>query len=338
MQGKPTTYLLTGGAGFIGSHLAERLLDDGNRVIVLDDLSTGKFANIEALDRRYSRDGTFRFIFDSVLHERVVEDLVRESDVIYHLASAVGVNLIMQEPVRTIETIIGGTHVVLRCAARYRRKTMIFSTSEVYGKSSDVPFREDGDRLEGPTTRHRWAYATAKALDEFLALAHWKQTRLPVIVVRLFNTAGPRQTGQYGMVIPNFVGSALQNEPLHVFGTGRQSRCFCHVRDIVEALVRLIHEEAAIGQVFNIGSTREITVNDLARKVIELTNSRSEIRMVPYEGVFGKEGFEDMQRRQPDTSKIKSTCGWEPQLTLDDIIRDVAESVKDQPVKAKEFF
>ncbi len=322
------TCLVTGGAGFIGSHLAAQLLAEGKRVIVLDDLSTGNYANIEELDRQYADEGRFKFIFDTVLHERVVEELVRESDVIYHLASAVGVNLIMQEPVKTIETIFGGTNVVLRCAARYRRKTMIFSTSEVYGKSMDVPFREDGDRLEGPTTKHRWAYACAKSLDEFLALAHWKQTRLPVIVVRLFNTAGPRQTGQYGMVIPSFVRAALINEPLHVYGTGTQSRCFCHVYDVVEALKGLMASKDSVGEVFNIGATSEITIHDLAREVVKLTNSESEIRLIPYEGVYGNGGFEDMLRRVPSIEKIGDTIGWAPKRTLQTIIEDVIADIQ----------
>jgi len=318
------TYLLTGGAGFIGGHLAERLLKNGQRVIVLDDLSTGSFSNIEHLEREYASQGDFKFIFDSVLHERVVEDLVRESDEVFHLASAVGVQLIMDQPVKTIETIVGGTSVLLECAARYRRKTMIFSTSEVYGKSTDIPFREDGDRLEGPTTSHRWAYACAKSMDEFLALAHFKQTKQPVIIVRLFNTAGPRQTGHYGMVIPNFVTRALKGEPLTVFGTGQQSRCFCHVADVIDGLLGLMDHEKAVGEVYNIGSTEEITIQELAEKVISVTGSKSSIELIPYDKAYG-EGFEDMQRRMPSTDKIKSATSWQPKRSLEEIIKDVAE-------------
>lgn len=321
------TYLLTGGAGFIGSTLAERLVAAGHRVLVLDDLSTGSYANIEALERAHARDGRFRFVHDTVLNERLVEDLVREVDAVYHLASAVGVKLIMERPVRTIETIVGGTESVLRAAARHRRKIMIFSSSEVYGKSLDVPFREDGDRLEGATTRHRWAYACAKALDEFLALAHWKESRLPVIVVRLFNTVGPRQTGQYGMVLPFFVARALAGEPLVVHGDGLQTRCFCHVADVVAALEALMGHDAACGQVFNIGSTDEISILDLARRVVALTGSASRIDVVPYEQVYGADGFEDMRRRVPCLDKIRAAVGWAPARSLDDIIRDVAADV-----------
>ncbi len=321
------TCLLTGGAGFIGSHLAERLIEEGHRVIVLDDLSTGRYANIEGLDRKHASSGRFKFICDTVLHERVVEEVVREADCIFHLASAVGVNLIMDQPVRTIETIFGGTDTVLRCAARYRRRTMIFSTSEVYGKSTDVPFREDGDRLEGATTKHRWAYACAKALDEFLALAHWKQSRLPVVVVRLFNTVGPRQTGQYGMVLPNFVKSALANEPIRVFGDGRQTRCFCHVLDVVDALAGLMKSTEADGEVFNIGSSEEITILKLAEEVVSLTSSDSEIVLVPYKEAYGDEGFEDMQRRLPSIEKIGALTGWKPKRNLEQIVTDVKSSV-----------
>jgi UDP-glucose 4-epimerase len=226
--------------------------------------------------------------------------------------------------VKTLETIVGGTETVLRCAARYRRKVMIFSTSEVYGKSTDMPFREDGDRLEGPTTSHRWAYACAKSLDEFLALAHWKQTRLPVVIARLFNTVGPRQTGQYGMVLPSFVRRALANEPLLVYGSGDQTRCFCHVHDVVDAVVKLMACESAVGRIFNVGSTEEVSIMQLAREVVRLTGSRSEIRLVPYEDAYGTDGFEDMVRRLPALDRVKEAIGWQPTRSLDQTILDVA--------------
>src|SRR6267142_5724651 len=290
-------YLVTGGAGFIGSHLCRRLLADGYQVTVLDDFSTGNCDNVVALEA----NPRFRLIHDTVLDEAMVEMLVRQCDAVFHLASAVGVKLIMEQPVKTIETIFLGTDSVLRQARRYRRRVLLTSTSEVYGKSTDVPFREDGDRLEGPTSKHRWAYATAKALDEFLALAHWKESRLPVICVRLFNTVGPRQTGQYGMVMPRFVQAALKGEPLTVFGDGSQTRCFCHVTDVVDALVRLVQTPAAVGQVVNVGSVDEISILELARRIVRLLGSRSEIAFRPASDVYDKDGFEDMQRRVPDT-------------------------------------
>jgi UDP-glucose 4-epimerase len=314
-------YLVTGGAGFIGSHLCRRLLTDGHQVTVLDDFSTGNCDNVLALEA----DPRFRLIHDTVLNEAIVEMLVRQCDAVFHLASAVGVKLIMEQPVKTIETIFLGTDAVLRQARRYRRRVLLTSTSEVYGKSTDVPFREDGDRLEGPTTKHRWAYATAKALDEFLALAHWKESRLPVVCVRLFNTVGPRQTGQYGMVMPRFVRAALRGEPLTVYGDGRQTRCFCHVADVVEALVRLIQCPEAAGQVFNVGSQDEISILDLAQRIIRLLESSSRVVFQPLEEVYGKDGFEDMQRRVPDLTKIHQLIGWQPQRALDEIIRDVAQ-------------
>lgn len=315
-------YLVTGGAGFIGSHLCERLLADGHLVTVLDDLSTGSYENIATFEGQRG----FQLIIDSVLNDAMVEKLVADSDAVFHLASAVGVRLIMEQPVKTIESIFQGTDTVLRHARRYRKKVLLTSTSEVYGKSADVPFREDGDRLEGPTTKHRWAYATAKALDEFLALAHWKETRLPVICVRLFNTVGPRQTGQYGMVMPRFIKAAMQGENLTVYGDGSQSRCFCHVLDVIEALSRLIQDPAAIGQVFNVGSTEEITVLALAQQVIKQLQSQSQIQFKSFEEVYGRDGFEDMQRRVPDLTKIGKAIGWRPARTLVDIIRDVSRT------------
>lgn len=318
-------YLVTGGAGFIGGFLCDRLLTEGHVVTVLDDLSTGNYRNVAALEGR----PRFHLVIGSVTDERLLEDQVRSCEGIFHLASAVGVKLIMERPVKVIETIFQGTDSVLRLASRYRKKVLLTSTSEVYGKSADIPFEEDGDRLEGPTIKHRWAYACAKALDEFLALAHWKETRLPVVCVRLFNTVGPRQTGQYGMVVPRFVAAALAGETIIVHGDGSQSRCFCHVHDVVTALVGMMSCRAADGQVVNIGSDQEISIADLARKVIGLLGSKSEIKFVPYDQVYG-EGFEDMQRRVPSIRRIGGLIGWKPTRNLDQIILDVAESIRQQ--------
>jgi len=285
---------------------------------VLDDLSTGRYENIAGMEKYPG----LRFIKDSVLHTEVVEMVVRECDQVFHLASAVGVKLIMERPVQTIESIFQGTDAVLNVAARYRKRFLLTSTSEVYGKSEDIPFREDGDRLEGPTHKHRWAYAAAKALDEFLALAHWKESRLPVVVVRLFNTVGPRQSGQYGMVLPNFVTSALAGRELLVHGDGTQQRCFCHVKDVVTALAGLMESPQAAGEVFNVGSTFEITIRQLAELVVRRTQSSSPIRLVPYQQAYGS-GFEDMKRRVPSTKKIHSLIGWQPCLSLEQIVDDV---------------
>lgn len=312
-------YLITGGCGFIGSHLAEALLADGHQVTVLDDLSTGTIGNVSHLEPLPE----FRILIGSVTDENLVHEAVSQCDAVFHLASAVGVKLIMERPVETIDTIVTGSQVVLSLANRYRKKILLTSTSEVYGKSTQVPFEEDGDRLAGPTTKHRWAYACAKALDEFLALAYWKSSRLPVVVVRLFNTVGPRQTGQYGMVIPNFISSALANEPLQVYGDGLQSRCFCHVSDVVRGLRGLLEESNAHGEVVNLGATEEISVIDLANKIIEETGSSSSVDIVPYESVFG-EGFEDMQRRVPSILKANNLIDWTPQKCLSEIIQDVA--------------
>lgn len=312
-------YLITGGCGFIGSHLAESLLADGHQVTVLDDLSTGTIDNVSHLEQ--SPD--FRILIGSVTDESLVHEAVSQCDAVFHLASAVGVKLIMEQPVETIDTIVTGSQVVLSLANRYRKKVLLTSTSEVYGKSTQVPFEEDGDRLAGPTTKHRWAYACAKALDEFLALAYWKSSRLPVVVVRLFNTVGPRQTGQYGMVIPNFVSSALSNDPLQVYGDGLQSRCFCHVTDVVRGLRGLLDNSDAHGEVVNLGATEEISVIDLAKKIIDETGSSSLVDVVPYESVFG-EGFEDMQRRVPSIAKANRLIGWTPKKSLSEIIQDVA--------------
>ena len=311
-------YLITGGAGFIGSHLAERLIAGGRQVTVLDDLSTGRYQNIVGLEK----EPRFRFVKDTVMHLEVLEMLARECDQIFHLASAVGVKLIMERPVRTIESIFQGTDAVLNVAARYRKRFLLTSTSEVYGKSEDVPFREDGDRLEGPTQKHRWAYAAAKALDEFLALAHWKESRLPVVVVRLFNTVGPRQSGQYGMVLPNFVTAALEGRELIVHGDGSQRRCFCHVNDMVEALVNLMECPRAAGEVFNAGNQEEVSIRELAELVVKKAGSGSPIRHLAYEQIYGC-GFEDMQRRVPSIEKIRSFIGWQPRCSLERMIEDV---------------
>lgn len=320
-------YLVTGGAGFIGSHLVERLLGAGHQVTILDDLSTGRFENIAAVVDLEP----VRFIKDSVLHEGLVDGLVRECHGVFHLASAVGVRLIMERPVETIESIVKGTAVVMQAAARYHKPVLLTSTSEVYGKSTNVPFREDGDRLEGPTTRHRWAYAAAKALDEFLALAHWKESRLPTVVVRLFNTVGPRQSGRYGMVLPNFVAAALRGDDLMVHGDGQQSRCFCHVADVVAALDRLMTCLPARGQVINVGNDAEITILDLARRVVARTGSSARVKLIPYELAYG-EGFEDMRRRVPSIEKVGALIGWRPAMNLDQIIDDIIADQRRHPV------
>ncbi|MCC7338807.1 MAG: GDP-mannose 4,6-dehydratase [Pirellulaceae bacterium] len=311
--------LITGGCGFIGSHLAEALVAAGDEVTVLDDLSTGRIENIASMEG----NARLRTLIGSVTDEALVHEAVKGCDQIYHLASAVGVRLIMDKPVETIDTIVTGTQTVLKQANRYRKPVLLTSTSEVYGKSTAVPFDEDGDRLSGPTTKHRWAYACAKALDEFLAMAYWKSTRLPVVIVRLFNTVGPRQTGQYGMVVPNFVRQALAGEPLQVHGDGAQSRCFCHVADVVRGLTGLMNCTSARGQVINLGATEEVTIAELARRVVAQTGSQSEIRPIAYDEVYG-EGFEDMQRRVPSIAKAKRLIHWQPQRSLQDIIADVA--------------
>jgi UDP-glucose 4-epimerase len=311
--------LITGGAGFVGSHLADKLIAEGHEITVIDDLSTGKYSNVGHLEG----NERFRLIIDTVLNERLLEELVRESDHVYHMASAVGVRLIMEQPVKTIETIFHGTDAILKFCSRYRKRVLVPSTSEVYGKGASIPFREDDDLLTGATDKHRWAYACAKTLDEFLALAHWKETRLPVVVVRLFNTVGPRQTGQYGMVVPRFVQAAVRNEPIEVHGDGSQSRCFGHVADVVEGLYKLLDDPCCFGQVINIGNDEEVTIKGLAERAIELTGSSSEIRFVPYSEVYG-EGFEDMRRRVPSLEKAKRLIGYKPTRTLDDIINDVA--------------
>ena len=311
--------LITGGAGFVGSHLADRLIKDGNEITVIDDLSTGRYSNVAHLEGNVN----FRLIIDTVLNQRLMEELIRETDRVYHMASAVGVRLIMEQPVKTIETIFHGTDVILKFCSRYRKRVLIPSTSEVYGKGATIPFSEDDDLLTGATDKHRWAYACAKTLDEFLALAHWKETRLPVVVVRLFNTVGPRQTGQYGMVVPRFVHAAMKNETITVHGDGTQQRCFGHVHDVVGGLVKVLETPECFGQVINLGNDDEVSILGLADKAITVTGSSSEIKFIPYEEAYG-DGFEDMRRRVPNLSKAKRLVGYQPTRTLDDIINDVA--------------
>jgi UDP-glucose 4-epimerase len=317
--------LITGGAGFIGSHLAEAMLALGDSVFVLDNLSTGSMENIVHLKGRAG----FEYFIDSVENEGLLAELVDRADVIFHFAAAVGVKLIVEQPVRTIETNVHGTEIVLKHANKKKKLVVIASTSEVYGKSEDVPFREDSDLVLGPTPKHRWAYACSKAIDEFLALAYWKERQLPVIVVRFFNTVGPRQTGQYGMVIPNFVRQALAGEPITVFGDGTQSRSFTHVADVVHALLKLVREPRAIGQVINVGNTGEISMMKLAERVRELSGSKSAIKLVPYDEAY-ESGFEDMPRRVPDLSKLTALIGYRPRFTLDDILTQVIDYFREK--------
>ena len=317
--------LITGGAGFVGSHLADKLIGEGHEITVIDDLSTGRYQNIEHLEGSQN----FRLIIDTVLNSSLMEELIRETDRVFHMASAVGVKLIMEHPVKTIETIFRGTDIVLGFCSRYRKRVLIPSTSEVYGKGYSIPFKEDDDLLTGSTDKHRWAYACAKTLDEFLALAHWKETRLPVVVVRLFNTVGPRQTGQYGMVVPNFVKAALRGEPLTVHGDGNQARCFGHVLDVVEGLTKAMETPECFGQVINLGNNEEVSIKGLAEKAIAMTDSQSKIRYIAYEEAYG-EGFEDMQRRVPSLEKASRLLGYQPTRTLEQIINDVAEQFREE--------
>ena len=316
--------LITGGAGFVGSHLAEELLLRGEEVYVLDDLSTGSIDNIEHL----KRDPRFHFTLESVHNEPVLAEMIDRCDVVYHLAAAVGVKLIVESPVRTIETNVHGTEVVLKHANKKKKKVLITSTSEVYGKSNDVPFHEDQDLVMGPTTKGRWSYACSKALDEFLAIAYWHEKKLPVVIVRLFNTVGPRQTGRYGMVIPNFVQQALTGDPITVYGDGNQSRAFGYVGDVVKAIANLAHHPAAVGEVFNIGNTQEITINELADLVKKITGSNSEIVHVPYDRAY-EQGFEDMPRRVPDVGKIRQLIGYQPTVDLENILLKIITSMRE---------
>ena len=332
-------YLITGGAGFIGSHLAEALLGAGHQVTAIDDLSTGRMQNLSAL----ASDNNFQLVVETITNATVMDRLVSECDLIVHMAAAVGVELIVRSPVHTIETNVLGTETVLRTARRYRKKTLIASTSEIYGKLNNVPFKEGDDSLIGATTHHRWAYATSKALDEFLALAYHKEMGLPVVVFRLFNTIGPRQRGQYGMVVPRFVRQALLGADITVYGDGQQSRCFCDVRDVVPALMDLAVEPRAEGRVFNVGKQAEISILDLARKVKEMTRSQSSIILVPYEQAT-QQGFEDMRRRVPDIGRINELLGWEPHIPLEESIEDIitelrqegsSDSISERPVSER---
>jgi UDP-glucose 4-epimerase len=313
-------YLITGGAGFVGSHLADALLAQGHRVTIIDDLSTGSMSNIAHL-RDHPR---FHRVIDTMLNPPLLAELVDDADAIFHLAAAVGVKLIVESPVRTMETNIRCTELLFSLAAKKGRKVLLTSTSEVYGKSAAIPFREDGDLVMGATTRGRWSYACSKAIDEFLAIAYWREKRLPTVVVRLFNTVGPRQTGRYGMVIPNFVRQALANQPITVYGDGTQRRCFLHVSDAVRALTGLMEADGAVGEVHNIGNTEEVTILELAERVRDMAGSTSEIVYVPYSVAY-EENFEDMPRRVPSLDKIRRTIGWTPQLSLDEILESVIE-------------
>jgi UDP-glucose 4-epimerase len=310
--------LITGGAGFVGSHLCEALLERGDDVFVLDNLSTGSIDNIAHL-KEHPR---FHYTIDTVTNEPLLAEHIDHADVVVHLAAAVGVKLIVEQPVHTIETNVHGTEVVLKHANKKKKLVLIASTSEVYGKSADVPFREDADLVLGPTSKHRWAYACSKLIDEFLALAYWKEKKLPVVIVRLFNTVGPRQTGHYGMVIPTFVRQALAGQPITVFGDGTQSRSFTYVGDVVRAMVALINEPKAVGQVFNIGNGREITIRELAQRVKQMTGSSSSIVTIPYEQAY-EAGFEDMPRRVPAIAKLDALVGYAPTVDLDEILARV---------------
>jgi len=317
--------LITGGAGFIGSHLAERLLERGDEVLLMDNLSTGSMENIRHL-KQYDR---MHYFLEPIENRQLLAELVDEADVIFHLAAAVGVRLIVESPVRTIETNVNGTQLVLETACKKRKLVFAASTSEVYGKNVNVPFHEDLDLVLGPTTKGRWSYAASKALDEFLALSYWKEKRLPVVIARLFNTVGPRQTGRYGMVLPNFVSQALKDEPITVFGTGQQSRCFCDVSECVESILRLVETSAAVGEVVDIGADDEITINALAERVKERTGSSSTITRIRYEEAY-EPGFEDMHRRVPSVAKLERLTGFRPSMPLNDIIDRVVAFFRDK--------
>jgi UDP-glucose 4-epimerase len=318
VRGADLRYLITGGAGFIGSHLSEALLERGDEVFVLDDLSTGSVENI----RHLKSNPRFHYVFDSIANKQLLAEMVDEADLIFHLAAAVGVKLIVESPVRTIETNVHGTQFVLDAASKKKKLVFNASTSEVYGKSDKVPFDEDADLVLGPTSKGRWSYAASKMLDEFLALSYWKERKQPVVIARFFNTVGPRQTGRYGMVLPNFVRQSLAGEPITVFGDGKQSRCFCHVKDSVEAVLRLVATPAAIGEVVNVGNTHEISIENLAQLVKQRTGSNSPIVYIPYDQAY-EPGFEDMPRRVPALGKLKKLTGFVPATTLNEIVDSV---------------
>jgi len=322
--------LVTGGAGFIGSHLNEALLKAGHTVTIVDDLSTGRMSNIEP----FIGQKNFQFAIETITNEAVMDRLVFDCDIIVHLAAAVGVDLIVNHPVAVIERNILGTDVMLKVANRYKKKIFVASTSEIYGKSEQVPFREDDDRLLGPTTKSRWSYSSSKAIDEFLALAYWKEKNLPVIIGRFFNTIGPRQTGQDGMVVPRFITQALQNKPITVFGDGNQSRCFTYVTEVVNAVIKLLNHPDAVGEIFNIGGEQEITINDLAKRVVSITGSKSEIVHIPYDQAY-ESGFEDMQRRIPSTEKINKLINYRPTVFLDEMLQRIAGSIKEELTKTE---
>lgn len=319
--------LITGGAGFIGSHLAEALLEQGDEVFIIDDLSTGSVENIAHLQGH----PRFHQYFDSVLNRQIMADLIDRADTIFHLAAAVGVKLIVESPVRTIETNVKGTEVVLELASKKQKKVVLASTSEVYGKSTRIPFCEDDDLVMGPPTKGRWSYACSKALDEFLALSYWKERQCPTIVARFFNTVGPRQTGQYGMVIPRFVAQALTHEPITIFGSGTQTRCFGWVKDVVRALLLISQHPQAIGEIFNIGSSHEMSIAELAQLVKKLTGSHSEIQFIPYDRAY-EAGFEDMERRVPSLEKIHNLVGYSPTLSIEEILLNIIEHCKRHPI------
>lgn len=312
--------LITGGAGFIGSHLAEALLNQSNEVYIIDDLSTGSIENIEHLKAK----NNFFYFIDSIKNEQLMAELIDKCDVIYHLAAAVGVRLIVESPVHTIETNIAGTEIVLKLANKKKKKVIIASSSEVYGKSNNIPFKENNDLVLGPTYMGRWSYGCSKAIDEFLAIAYYKEKKLPVVIIRLFNTVGPRQTGAYGMVIPTLVKQAILGHPITVYGDGKQSRCFAHVKDVIRGIIELSHHPDAVGKVFNIGSTEEITIEELAKLVKKLAKSDSEIVYIPYDDAY-EEGFEDMRKRVPDISKIQKLTGYKPTIYIEGIIKSVIE-------------